>query len=237
MAEWRGQRMPGYSAHLKAAHQPPKNVFSTYYVPGHLLPQQWRRHRLYLGGAEAAAVAVVARADGKHASQPLLLPPTGLPGLHFLLGLQTPDGLVNSGQVALRCSGFYPVTTPSPSSPASSWHRPPGQTKELCLPLQAWDPGCPQGHSVELTIKGTYSNWPGEWRFSSFREYVWFFTGHANTACGMYDIPTHTARRTSWGDTGSLEKIKLICPPSLRNSTLSRRQSVRHCFSMHTCIF
>lgn len=194
--------MPGYSAHLNAAHQPPKYVFSTYYVPGHLLPQQWRWHRLYLGGAEAAAGAVVPRADGKHTSEPLLPPPTGLPGFHFLLGLQTPDGLVNSGQVPLGCSGFYPVTTPSPSSPAGSWHRPPGHTKELCLLLQAWDPDCPQGHSVELTIKGTHSHWPGEWRFSSFREYVWFFTGHANTAYGVYNIPTHTAQRLLWGDTG-----------------------------------
>lgn len=145
--------MPGYSAHLKAAHQPPKYVFSTYYVPGHLLPQQWRRHRLYLGGAEAAAVAVVPRADGKHTSEPLLPPLTGLPGPQFLLGLQTPTDWLIQG----RFRSDAPDSTQSPPR----YHPPrqvPGiglQAKpELCLLLQAWDPGCPQGHSVELTIRG-----------------------------------------------------------------------------------
>lgn len=57
-------------------------------LPSALICPQERRAPLYLGGAEAAAVSVVPRADGEHAHQALLSPPPGLPRPCLLLGLQ-----------------------------------------------------------------------------------------------------------------------------------------------------
>lgn len=90
----------------------------------------------YLGGAEAAAVAVVAGADGEHAHQPLLPPPAGLLGPRFPLGLQTGRGLVSSGRAALgRSRRFHSVTNPSPLLPLTSGHsdRVPSVRPLLCV--------------------------------------------------------------------------------------------------------
>lgn len=155
-------------------------------------PQQWRRQWLYLGGAEAAAVTVVPWADGKHTSQPLLPPPTGLAGSRFRLGLhRCPTGWLTQeiGYLGFLPS-HHPRLRPPRQVPAVGFH-----AKQLRLLLRAWDPGCPQGCSVELSLKGTYSKWLGEWHFHSFGEYMWFFTGYTNTACYMYNIPICTAHR------------------------------------------
>lgn len=76
-------------------------------------PQEWSRHRLCLRGAEAAAVAVLPWADGKHVHEPLLPLRTGLRGAGFLLVQGCPWGWY-SGESPL---GFPPSHHPWEVSP------------------------------------------------------------------------------------------------------------------------
>lgn len=106
-------------------------------APG--LAQEGKRPPPYLRGAGASGVAVIPRADGKHAHQRLLSLRTGLPGAGFLLRLpKTGPGLLSSGTFPLGCSWGFPAS-PLPPVSTSRLH-PPGSLPSSCPLLGAWNP-------------------------------------------------------------------------------------------------